>query len=221
MNGWATSSRLCFALPAAAWCWQAPPFNASCEAFFGSFVGPHPDNCVSLPEACNADEVCNAETRCCEPRIDCRNTPSICTSQQIRNAQSGACEAKPLPPRLPSPSAICLGPGLWEIPSVGNDLYGVGGTGANDVWVVGNLGTAMHYDGNKWAGTLPAGPRICAASGQPARTTSGPQAMAAPSCTGPAPPGSPSPAPPQSTCARSGQRPQRHLGGRPEWDHRD
>lgn len=136
-------------------------FNASCEAFFGSFVGPHPDNCVSLPEACNADEVCNAETRRCEPRIDCRNTPSICTSQQICNAQSGACEAKPLPPRLPSPSAICLGPGLcWENPfPVGNDLYGVGGTGANDVWVVGNLGTAMHYDGNKWAGTLPGGPQ--------------------------------------------------------------
>lgn len=47
--------------------------SASCEALFGGLSKGNPESCVATPDLCQTpDEVCNSETRACEPalRID-------------------------------------------------------------------------------------------------------------------------------------------------------
>lgn len=40
---------------------------------------------------------------------------------------------------------------VWENPLPdGNSFYGVGGTGRDDVWAVGDQGTTLHWDGRRW-----------------------------------------------------------------------
>ena len=126
--------------------------SSGCDAFFSSFVTPHPDNCVVTPDACTADEVCNQVSKRCEPRIDCRNMTLQCDNRQVCNQTTGACEAKPLPPRLPSLGGACMDSGVcWENPTPqGNDLYGVWGLSPTDLWMVGNIGTVLRYDGARW-----------------------------------------------------------------------
>src|SRR5215510_5695776 len=48
--------------------------------------------------------------------------------------------------------AICSGDGwCWRNPlPQGNPLFGVWGSGANDVWAVGGPGTILHWDGFDW-----------------------------------------------------------------------
>jgi len=41
---------------------------------------------------------------------------------------------------------------LGEPAPQGNRLNGVGGTGASDVFAVGDYGTILHWDGDSWSG---------------------------------------------------------------------
>jgi hypothetical protein len=132
------------------------PLGSGCDTFFAGFITPAPANCVVSPDACMPDQICNQQSRLCEPRIDCRNTPALCTNLQVCNQQTGSCDAIPLPPRLPSLGGVCLGSAMcWENPfPQGNDLYAVWGNGPSDMWAAGQYGTVIRYDGTNWTGMV-------------------------------------------------------------------
>ena len=54
-----------------------------------------------------------------------------------------------------------------------NELHGVWGTSASDVWAVGYNGTILHYNGTSWSSVSSGTPSTSKASGAPPRLTCG------------------------------------------------
>lgn len=98
-----------------------------CEAVFGEFRRGNPENCMSNPGACAADEVCSPVSQLCEP------------------SDAGALD---LGVDLASPVLATT----WrqEASGTNTDLYSVWGVDTSNVWAVGLNGVIRKWDGAAW-----------------------------------------------------------------------
>ncbi|MFH1130005.1 MAG: hypothetical protein V1754_01640 [Pseudomonadota bacterium] len=95
-------------------------------------------NCCSVNQVCASNACCtpNCTSRVCGPDPSCSISCGTCASNETCNAQ-GQCIVDPIAwTHVSSPTA--------------QDLHGIWGNTANNIWVVGKAGVTVRYNGSNW-----------------------------------------------------------------------
>ena len=110
------------------------PLLCGCDALWGGFSHDNPAHCSSRATACQSDEVCNAQTGLCDKLPPPTNVVMVQT-QGMGCTPSGTKKA-------------CWQ--AYQLASSPSTLHDVWTDGPGDVWVVGDGGLILRYDGTSW-----------------------------------------------------------------------
>jgi len=110
------------------------PLLGGCDALWGGFSHDNPAHCSSSANACQVDEICNAQTGLCD-KLPPPTDVVMVQSQAMNCTPSGGKQACWQAYQLTSPQST---------------LHDVWTDGPTDVWVVGDGGLILRYDGTSW-----------------------------------------------------------------------
>ena len=111
------------------------PLLGGCDALWGGFNRENSEHCASRANACQATESCNEQSGRCEPLPAPTDVVAAQTSGPSSCTPSGTKQA------------------CWQaytLTGIQSPLRSVWTDGPGDVWVVGDAGLVLHYDGTSW-----------------------------------------------------------------------